>query len=82
MKTIGAFEAKTSLSKYLDSVEHHREEIIIQRHGKNIAKLVPYSDEGDGEKSARTWEGLRRVREEGGAVDAATAVKWAKEGRR
>lgn len=82
MKTIGAFEAKTSLSKYLDSVEHHREEIIIQRHGRNIAKLVPYSDEGDGEKSSRTWEGLRRVREESKSVDVATAVKWVKEGRR
>lgn len=62
MKSLGAFEAKTSLSKYLDAVEHPREEIIIQRHGKNIAKLIPYSDEGDEKKRTRTWEGLRRVR--------------------
>jgi prevent-host-death family protein len=38
--TIGAFEAKTHLSKLLERVEAG-EEIVITRHGKEVARLVP-----------------------------------------
>jgi len=37
---IGAFEAKNMLGMLLDRVEHG-EEIIITRHGKPAARLVP-----------------------------------------
>jgi len=37
---IGAFEAKNKLGMLLDRVEHG-EEIIITRHGKPIARLIP-----------------------------------------
>jgi prevent-host-death family protein len=37
---IGAFEAKNKLSALLDRVEQG-EEIVITRHGKPVAKLVP-----------------------------------------
>ncbi len=40
MTEIGAFEAKNTLSALLDRVEHG-EEIIITRHGKPVARLVP-----------------------------------------
>lgn len=40
MITIGAFDAKTHLSSLLERVEHG-EEILITRHGKAIARLVP-----------------------------------------
>jgi prevent-host-death family protein len=40
MTTIGAFEAKTKLSELLDRVERG-EEIVITRHGKPAARLVP-----------------------------------------
>ena len=40
MKEIGAFEAKNTLSALLDLVESG-EEIIITRHGKPVARLVP-----------------------------------------
>lgn len=40
MIKIGAFEAKTHLSSLLDKVSQGQE-ILITRHGKPIARLVP-----------------------------------------
>ena len=40
MKEVGAFEAKNKLSELLDLAEQG-EEIIITRHGKEAARLVP-----------------------------------------
>ena len=40
--SVGAYEAKTHLPQLLDRVEHG-ETIVITRHGKPIAKLVPAS---------------------------------------
>lgn len=40
MITVGAFEAKTHLSSLLERVAQG-EEIIITRHGKPLARLVP-----------------------------------------
>ena len=40
MQEIGAFEAKNKLGALLDRVERG-EEIIITRHGKPVARLVP-----------------------------------------
>jgi prevent-host-death family protein len=40
MKEIGAFEAKNTLSALLDLVEQG-EEVVITRHGKAVARLVP-----------------------------------------
>lgn len=40
MITVGAFEAKTHLSTLLERVSRG-EEILITRHGKAIARLVP-----------------------------------------
>jgi prevent-host-death family protein len=40
MKEIGAFEAKNTLSALLDLAERG-EEVIITRHGKEVARLVP-----------------------------------------
>ena len=37
---IGAFEAKNKLGMLLDRVEHG-EEIVITRHGKPVARLIP-----------------------------------------
>jgi prevent-host-death family protein len=37
---IGAYEAKTHLSALLDKVEQG-EEVLITRHGRPIARLVP-----------------------------------------
>jgi prevent-host-death family protein len=42
MGQIGAFEAKNTLGTLLDRVERG-EEIVITRHGKPVARLVPSS---------------------------------------
>jgi prevent-host-death family protein len=44
MRTVGAFEAKTHLSALLERVEHG-EVIMITRHGKPIARLVPADED-------------------------------------
>ena len=44
MKTVGAFEAKTHLSRLLDKVEQG-EKITITRHGAPVAQLVPVERE-------------------------------------
>ena len=46
--TIGAYDAKTRLSELLDRVEKG-EQIIITRHGKPVARLVP---EGEHDRAA------------------------------
>ena len=40
MRTIGSYELKTHLSEVLDSVEHGQS-VIVTRHGKPIARILP-----------------------------------------
>ncbi len=40
MKEVGAFEAKNRLGQLLDLVEQGAE-VVITRHGKAVARLVP-----------------------------------------
>jgi prevent-host-death family protein len=40
MRTVGTFDAKTHLSALLEQVERG-EEILITKHGKAVARLVP-----------------------------------------
>lgn len=42
-QSIGAFEAKTHLSSILDKIEKGSQ-VIITKHGKPVAKLVPISN--------------------------------------
>jgi len=46
MLEIGAFEAKNTLGSLLDRVEGG-EEIVITRHGRPVARLVPNSGSVD-----------------------------------
>ena len=55
--TIGAYDAKIRLSELLDRVERG-EQIVITRHGKPIARLVP---EG-GHDKARAKAAVARLR--------------------
>jgi len=41
---VGSYKAKTHLPQLLDRVEHG-ETIVITRHGKPVAKLIPASAE-------------------------------------
>ena len=58
MVEIGAFEAKNTLGSLLDRVENG-EEIIITRHGRRVARLVPSVSEKD---TASALAALERIR--------------------
>jgi prevent-host-death family protein len=60
--TVGAYNAKTRLSELLDRVERG-EQIVITRHGRPVARLVP--------------EGRRDVTEALAALDRITARRQA-----
>lgn len=53
MITIGAFEAKTKFSELLDRVAGG-EEIVVTRHGKTVARIVPEGlPDAEAERTAR-----------------------------
>ena len=59
MREIGAFEAKNKFSELLDLAEQG-EEIVITRHGKEAARLVPprqHYNRGEAEAA------MQRIRE-------------------
>lgn len=60
MRSIQASEAKTHLPRLLDEVERG-ETLIITRHGRPIARLVPEAD--------------RRIEEIGNAIDGIIALR-------
>jgi prevent-host-death family protein len=59
MNQVGAFEAKNTLGSLLDRVEAG-EEILITRHGKPAARLVPVSRISDADR-ARAQAALERM---------------------
>ena len=60
MKRIGAYEAKTHLSRVLDEVEGG-ESFAITKHGRPVALLVPAAG-GSQVSLANAIAGLRRFR--------------------
>jgi prevent-host-death family protein len=62
LASIGAYDAKTRLSELLDRVERG-EQIVITRHGKPIARLVPEGGH-DREAALAAIEELARYRNE------------------
>ncbi|MHB8303080.1 MAG: type II toxin-antitoxin system Phd/YefM family antitoxin [Acidobacteriaceae bacterium] len=58
MQEIGAFEAKNTLGALLDRVQGG-EEILITRHGKPVARLVPNSG---GMDRAQALAAAKRIR--------------------
>jgi len=58
MREIGAFEAKNTLGSLLDRVEEG-EEILITRHGKPVARLVPNVERIDRSTAAAAAERIR-----------------------
>jgi prevent-host-death family protein len=82
MREIGAFEAKNKLSALLDEIERG-EEVVITRHGKPVARLVP-PKAGIDRNQAR--EAIRRIRERAEkarlGITLEEALAWRDEGRR
>jgi prevent-host-death family protein len=61
MIEIGAFEAKNKLSHLLDLAEKG-EEIIITRHGKQVARLLPITKPFDRDAALRAVEDIKKMR--------------------
>jgi prevent-host-death family protein len=61
MREVGAFEAKNKLSELLDLAEDG-EEIVITRHGKQVAKLIPAHQGVDREDARRAAAEIREMR--------------------
>lgn len=57
MREVGAFEAKNRLGALLDRVERG-EEILITRHGRAVARLVPVTPGFDRDRARRTAQAL------------------------
>lgn len=66
MREVQASEAKTHLPQLLDDVEHG-ETIVITRHGKPIARLVPDADRRRAEK-AEAIAAIKALRQRIGKV--------------
>jgi len=60
MREIGAFDAKNSLGMLLDLVQKG-EEIVITRHGKPVARLIP--ETGSAEKRLRAQAAIHQLRD-------------------
>ena len=58
MREIGAFEAKNTLGSLLDRVEDG-EEIVITRHGKPVARLVPNTGMPQGDQAQAAFARMR-----------------------
>jgi prevent-host-death family protein len=58
IREVGAFEAKNTLGSLLDRVEQG-EEIVITRHGKPVARLVPNVGKTDQDQGRAAFERLR-----------------------
>jgi len=62
LRRFGSFEAKNKLSQLLELAEQG-EEILITRHGKEVAKLVPVHRTLDRESAKRTAAEIREMRQ-------------------
>lgn len=80
MQTIGAFEAKTNLSKLLDRVERG-ESVLITRNGAPVAELIPVSRPQDRQRIREAIDALRELRK-GNMLGGLRARDLIEEGRR
>jgi prevent-host-death family protein len=79
MIEIGAFEAKNKLSHLLDLAEKG-EEIIITRHGKQVARLLPVAKTFNRDAALQAAEDIKRMRK-GMRLSAAEIKEFINEGR-
>jgi prevent-host-death family protein len=82
MREFGAFEAKNKLSELLDLAEAG-EEIVITRHGKEVARLVPPKGRHNVEEARAAMQRLRaRAKKLKLGITLEEALAWRDEGRR
>ncbi len=79
MREVGAFEAKNKLAALLDLVERG-EEVVITRHGKPVARLIP-EDRRVGREAAVAAAERIRERSRGVRLDGLEIKSLIDEGR-
>lgn len=85
--SIGLFEAKTHFSELIARAEAG-DEVIITRHNKPVAKLVPINEVSRDvvKRRLKAVAGLqaigREIAERGGPVTQQEILDWIREGRR
>jgi prevent-host-death family protein len=80
MKTIQASEAKTKFLSLLDDVERG-DSVLITRHGRPVARLVPDKEFRKGE-ARRAIEEVREMRKTAPRVTVEEILAWRDEGRK
>ncbi len=80
MKQIQASIAKAQLAELLDEVERG-ETIVITRHGKPIARLVPDVD-ARRERVDRAIQRMKELQKNGPRATIEEIITWKNEGRR
>jgi prevent-host-death family protein len=80
MREIQASEAKTHLPRLLDEVERG-ETLIITRHGRPIARLVPEADRRQ-EEIDKAIASIRALRKRTGRITVAELLSARDEGRK
>ncbi len=80
MREVGAFEAKNTLGTLLDLVEKG-EEVVITRHGKPVARLVPSKATVDRTDALAAVQRIR-ARRAGVTLGGVTIRELIDEGRR
>jgi prevent-host-death family protein len=86
MRHVPVATFKDKVSEFIAAAEQG-DEIIITRHGKAAAKLVPIIDQDEVEERGRkAWEALAQLREElraeGKTATIEEMIAWKNEGRR
>ena len=80
MKEIQASLAKARLAELLDDVERG-ETIVITRHGKTIARLVP-DEEARRADARRAMAEVKEMRKHAGRATVEEILAWRDEGRK
>jgi prevent-host-death family protein len=79
MKQIQASVAKAKFAELLDEVERG-ETVVITRHGKTIARLVP-DEEARRERARLAIEKIKELRKQTKPVTVEEIIAWKNEGR-
>lgn len=87
METVGLFEAKTHLSELIARAERG-EEVVITRHNKPVAKIVPIREVSP-ELYQQRMQAIaemqaigREIEAHGGPITREEILQWIREGRR
>lgn len=80
MQTVGSYEAKTHLPRLLSAVAQG-DTIVITKHGKPIAKIIPFTEGRPRDKRA-VVEAIRALRQTVQPLTGITAKDLINEGRR